>query len=201
MGFLLYGTNIVILAKNHNPSIISKEWLEQKGVITEKVLNFTHTPVFSLIETENFSLVVDPERLQISLKNITPENVGHLPMIVSRYVSHLPETPYNAIGLNYLYEVPIQPDSLKHIFEHDEARFKQIFSEKYHLGEIIFFNFKDFRVKVGIQPMLPDHPEKVTADFNFHFDAKNVEDIKQKLEQYLEAKKKAEEVLGGIFNG
>lgn len=201
MGFSLRGTNIIILAKNHNPSIISKEWLEQKEVVTEKVLNFTHTPVFSLVETENFNLLVDPDRLQILLKNITPENVVHLPIIGSRYVNHLPETPYRAMGLNYLYEVPIQPESLKRILVHNETKFKQIFSEKYHFGEIIFFNFKDFQVKVIIQPILPDHPEKVTADFNFHFDAKNVEDIKGKLVQYLEVKKKAEEILGALFNG
>ena len=71
MEISLIGANIVVLAENHNPSIISKDWLSQKGIIKDNVISFTHTPAFSVVETENFSFFVDPDRLQLTLKMIS----------------------------------------------------------------------------------------------------------------------------------
>ena len=97
--------NIVILANTHNPSIISKEWLKEREVIEEAVVNFTHTPVFSIVETNNFLFIVNPDRLEISIKSTTTENMENLPRIVKKYINRLPETPYTAIGFNYIYHV------------------------------------------------------------------------------------------------
>ena len=114
--FSLSGANVVILAKNHNPSIVSKEWLVQKKIIEEPVVSFVHTPAFSVVEADNFRLVVDPDRLQISVKNFDPKNIENLPKITDNYVNQLPETPYTAIGFNYSYRVATEKRDLKDIF-------------------------------------------------------------------------------------
>ena len=41
MEYVLKNSNIVILAKNYNPSIVSKEWLKEKKVIEENAVKFT----------------------------------------------------------------------------------------------------------------------------------------------------------------
>jgi len=98
--------NIVILASNYNPSIVSKEWLYQKGIFTETVRNFVHTPVFALVESEGFGLVVDEERLQITVRKVTQDSLNASASIAEKFVSILPETPYKSIGLNYRYTFP-----------------------------------------------------------------------------------------------
>jgi hypothetical protein len=77
--FTLSGTNIVILARNYNPSIVSKEWLYEKNIVRETVTNFVHTPPLSVVETERISFVLDENRLQISLKSITTDSIESLP--------------------------------------------------------------------------------------------------------------------------
>ena len=77
--FTLSGTNIVILARNYNPSIVSKEWLYEKNIVRETVTNFVHTPPLSVVETGHISFVLDDNRLQISLKSIITENIETLP--------------------------------------------------------------------------------------------------------------------------
>jgi hypothetical protein len=198
MKFSLEGTNVVILATHHNPSIASKEWLKQRRIIEENISKFVHAPVFSLVETDNFTFLVDTTRLQLSVKNISPENIENLPKIAERYISQLPETPYTAIGFNYTYSITPEAGSLKVIFSPNDKKFKELFSENYQLGGTIRFKFEGFIVKLNFQPpFLPD--EKLNADFNFHFDSKNIEAIKKKLRMYPENKKKAEEILGGLF--
>jgi hypothetical protein len=194
--FSLSGANIVILAKNHNPSIVTKEWLAQKEIIKEGIVNFTHTPLFSLVETTNFNLIVDPNRLQISVKKAIPENIENLPKIIETYITKLPETPYTAIGFNYSYRITMGGRSLKDIFSFDDKILRKIFSNDYRLGVTVHFTVRDFVVQVNLQP--PN--EELKANLNFHFESENSEEIKKKVEEYSELKKKAEEILEGLFN-
>jgi hypothetical protein len=194
--FSLSGTNIVILAKNHNPSIVTKEWLAQKEIIEEEVVNFTHTPLFSLVETANFNLIVDPNRLQISVKETIPENIENLPKIIKTYITKLPETPYTAMGVNYSYRITMGGRSLRDIFSFDDKILRKTFSNDYRLGITVHFTFSDFVVSVNLQPS----NEELTADLNFHFISKNPEEIKRRVEVYSELKNKAEEILEGLFD-
>jgi len=174
--YSLSGANIVILAKNHNPSIVTKEWLAQKEIIKEDIVNFTHTPLFSLVETTNFNLIVDPNRLQISVKKVIPENIENLPKIIETYITKLPETPYAAIGFNYSYRITMGGRSLKDIFSFDDKILRKIFSNDYRLGVTVHFTVRDFVVQVNLQP--PN--EELKANLNFHFGSENSEEIKKR---------------------
>ena len=144
--FTLSGTNIVILARNYNPSIVSKEWLYEKNIVRETVTNFVHTPPLSVVETERISFVLDENRLQISLKSITTESIESLPKIAAGFVSCLPETPFVAVGFNYTYNIPKETSRLKTLFALDNTKLKELFSENCEVGLIVSFPFKAFIV-------------------------------------------------------
>jgi len=195
-GTALRGANIVILAKNYNPSIVTKDWLDRKGIIKkDAVINFVHTPPFSLVETDDFSLVVDLDRLQISVKKINSENIEKLPKLIEDYTNNLPETPYETIGFNFSYGIPGER-SIQDILCLDKERIANIYPDDYRLGMTIHTKFRDFLVRVNVQPSNGE----LIADFNFQFKLNNSEEIKTKLGEYSDLMTKIEEDLGGLFN-
>ena len=197
MAFSLVEANIVVLAKNHNPSIVSKEWLTQNKIIDEQILNFTHLPVVSVIETNNFNLTVDQNILQLRIKKISSENLKALPQIILEYMGKLPETPYTAIGFNYSYRLDVEAIKIKDILLINDKRLIEFFSEDYTFGGIITFTSGDFIVKLTIQPI--NHKE-IKSDLNFHFASNKRDEIIKKLFEYQDTKRKADEILGGLFN-
>ena len=150
--FTLSGANIVILARNYNPSIVSKEWLYQKNIVRETVTNFVHTPPLSLVETEGISFVLNENRLQISLKSVNPESIETLPKIATSFVSCLPETPFVAVGFNYGYYLAKGSSHIEALFSPNDAKLKELFSENYEIGGIVSFSFKDFIVRMSAPP-------------------------------------------------
>jgi len=191
----LDNTNVVILAKSHNPTIVSNEWVIKKGVLEEPIINFIHTPPFSMVENNDLRIHVDSGRMQIIVKRVEPDIIDKLPIIIKNYVNSLPETPYTAIGFNFSYR-EITEKNLGSIFSPDVEKFRKAFSEDYRVGGTIRFNFEDFIVTVNL---LPD--EKVLANFNFHSDIKEGSSgIMEKIKSYHETMRKAEEVLEVLFD-
>ena len=93
--------NIVVLANSYNPSIVSRDWVLSRQLLSEPIGDFVHTPAFSLIQNNNFSLAVDMNRLQLSVKEPNPENMKLMPQIIKKFFILLPETPYRAMGFNF----------------------------------------------------------------------------------------------------
>ena len=197
--FTLGATNVVILARNYNPSIVSKEWLYEKNIVREAVSNFIHTPPLSVVETEQISFVLDENRLQISLKGITIESVEILPEIAAAFVSCLPETPFIAVGFNYTYHIPKENSRLKALFVLDDTELKKLFSENCDVGLIVSFPFKEFIGRMSAPPAKSE-ANKAVVDFNFHSDAHGVDDVKERLKSHAETMAKTEEILRGWLN-
>lgn len=195
--FAMGKANIVILARNYNPSIVSKEWLYEKDIIRETVRNFVHTPVMSLIETESISIVIEQERLQISLKNINYENIDALPRIATEFVSALPETPYVGLGFNYHYGIPKENIQLEALFSPDNSKLKELFSEDYEIGQQVFFRFEGFTVRMSAAPKSGEDA-KLSIGFNFHADTPGAKKVIERLKLYANTKEKAEEILRGM---
>jgi len=195
MELKLDGVNVVILAKNHNPSIVSREWLRDKKIIEGDITNFAHTPAFSVVETEMISIVEDPERLQISLKKDFSENITKLQEIANRYVEQLPETPYTAIGINYLYSIYSEKDAVKRIYSVNEEKFSKLFPVSYQLGSFIKFKYEDFLVRLSLQP----EDNKIVAEINFHCEVQSAQSIREMTERFPQTKEKTEEILEEFF--
>ena len=195
--FALSGANIVILARNYNPSIVSKEWLYQKNIIKDTVINFAHTPPFSLVETERISFVLDENRLQISLKTITPEGIELLPKIATEIVSCLPETPFVAAGFNYSYYLSKGSRRLETLFSPSDAKLKELFAEDYEIGGMVCFHFKEFIVTMSAPPVKGE-TTKVAINFNFHSEARGANEVKKRLKLHPQTIERTEGILGGL---
>ena len=193
-------SNIVILASNHNPGIVSKEWLNQKEIFTETPTNFVHTPEFSLVETDNYSLHIDPQRLNIGLKRPNKDRLTRLPIIAGKYINVLPETPYRAVGLNSNWIAQLEhPDVLKGIFIKNPNQLDAIFHEgHYNIGGIVLYEYNPFRLQLTVKP---DKDNNVRLDFNYHSDVSRVDVLSKTVSRFDEiiehARNIAIQLLGG----
>ncbi|MDA2921025.1 hypothetical protein MYX76_16310 [Desulfobacterota bacterium AH_259_B03_O07] len=195
MDFQLIQSNIVVLANKHNPSIISKEWLSRNDIIEENIINFTHMPVASLVETTNYNLVVDQNRLQLSVKNLTPDTLKLLPQFIMKYMEKLPETPYIAIGYNYSYDIKLEQKLLKELLKLNDRKLTETFSEGYNIGMIVKFHFNNFNATLTLNPI---NSVKIIGDFNFQFESSSRNEMINKLFDHFETKQKTEEILRGL---
>ena len=165
----LIQANITIVAPDHRPDIVSKEWLNQQNILNEVPINFVHHQNFSLIETTNFSINVLQQQLIIAARNLDDEILRRLQGITRRYVHALPHVSYNAIGLNAAWSIPqMDPNFLKGRFVGDKTLFCEIFRSEanYNIGGIVYYGYDPFRVQLTITPQ----NERIHAGFNYHFD-------------------------------
>lgn len=195
MESILKNINVIIVAKNHNPSIISKDWLEHKKILLDPVEEFFHTPTISVIKTKYLEVLVDFDRLKVSPRELNDENIERTSTFVEAYINALPEIPYKAIGFNYDYEINLPDERLKTIFCNNENKFKNVLSDDYKLGGIMTFKKEGFIVTLTIRPT-----EKIiTANFNFHVDW-DITTVIAKMKKIMGTKLLAEKILQEILN-
>jgi len=205
MESILAGVNIVILASNYNPSIISKDWLRDKGIITEEPLNFAHTPVFSMVQSENFLLTVDDRRLTLSIRNISDLNLHKLPEIVNLYVESLKETPYKALGFNFKWIIRGEdgnfPINLKEDYISPKKResLEKLCGE-FSIGSIIYIPYNEkFLLKIIIDPNLKKKTD-LELSFNYHADVTNVNLMIEEINKFPQLLKHSKEMADNLFN-
>ncbi len=207
MKYNLVGANVVVVAKNHNPAIPSKEWLAQKGVIKGQPVRSINTPVFSACETKEISLHVDENRLQIALSSPSATSLRDLSDAISSYVTALPETPYIAAGINLMWRVITgegQQDVRRSFAEALGAPF-DFLEENIGTQEILYgVNLRFTRDGVVLSMRLVPHQVEKQAEitFNFHKELE-LEDKPRQIEELvgqIEAHHGyAMELLGKLF--
>lgn len=196
----LKGANVVIIASSFNPSIVSKDWLINKGVVKELPKNFTHTPGFSFFESENFKITLLPDRFQLELKKIDELNLKELAPIAERFVTSLPETPYTAVGTNYLWQAEAEAGEdidkiLKEIITFNWERSKSVFREEdTSLGGTVWLNHNGFLMRLSIVPDL-ERKKYILCDFNYHANIVGVEELKEMLSKSPEALTHSSEIV------
>jgi hypothetical protein len=198
MKTLPLNVNIVVLASNYNPSILSKEWLYQKGIFTDKIINFVFTPVFSLVESETHSMMVDEGRLQYSIKKVAPESLNSLTDAVAQFVKTLPETPYKSVGINYVYVVQNEKCDLGKLLNPNKATLSQLIAPDLRLGFMAAFQFEGFLVNLSITPSSGGGGAQTRISFNFHSGVANQNEVLSKLALCPATLKKAESVIQGV---
>ena len=187
MELILNQANIIVVAPNHRPDIVSKEWLNQNNILKEAPINFAHHQNFSLVDTTNFSINVVQQRLKITARNSNQDILNHLQTIANRYVKALPNVSYNAIGLNSVWRIlPTNPDLLKSIFVADKEQFNTAFRDEanYDIGGIVYYPYQSFRVQLTITPQ---QNNQINADFNYHSDITELSQLSESIPRFTEA--------------
>ena len=200
MEFMPNRANIVLLASNHNPGIVSKEWLNQKGIITEIPIDFENTPGFSAVETANYLVQVDTQRLNIDLKNPDENMLTRLLLIAVKYIEALPEIPYYAVGLNFNWLIQLKNlDVLKSIFIANPEHFDEIFQGgNYDIGGIVLYDYNPFLLQLTIRP---EKDNNVLFAFNYYSDVSNINDLSSKISQFTEVTKHARTIVTKMLGG
>jgi hypothetical protein len=94
---------MVVLAAEHNPSIITKDWLLLHGVATGEIADFVNTPVISVVNFKSgLTIQVEKERLLIAQNGVflTP-SASEVSRVTNSYVSLLSHTRYVSHGVNF----------------------------------------------------------------------------------------------------
>ena len=97
------GHNVVIVARNFNPTIFSQLWLVKHGIFSEKEVeeNFVLTPIAVNLNTSEFAFLAVPDRIQLSFPNDQVDFKSLINRTLVNIIIKLPHTPYQAIGFNF----------------------------------------------------------------------------------------------------
>ena len=181
MELTLNRANIILVAPNHRPDIVSKEWLNQKNILNEIPTNFEHRQNRSLVETVNYSINVVQQRVTIVAKNSDQEVLNSLQTIANEYIRELPDVSYNAVGFNSNWKiVTTNPDLLKTTFIQSQEKFNEVFhgDTNYNIGGVVFYKHDTYRVRLIV---VPEADNQIVADFNYHSDITTLEQLRESI--------------------
>ena len=186
--------NIVLDASDHEPDLVTKEWLEQNNVLKEKPIEFVYRQGRLLVETENYSINLVQQQLTIAAKNSGEEVLNNLQFIANQYIKVLPNVSYNAVGLNFNWQIlPTDHDLLKQIFVAKPERFNNaIRDEAYGIGGIIYYRYPPFQVFLLIMAGPDKH---IIADFNYHLDITDSEQLSKTISHFTEVRENARDTI------
>lgn len=183
-----YQANIILVAYNHNPSIVSKDWLLRNEIITEALVDFTHSPLFSSVKSESYSLFVDQQRLQLELNIINENTLSQLPYMINKYVTILSEIPYQAIGFNSIWRISDidTPNILRPIFSGKRNLLTSVFGKDHKIGGIVWFNYDTFQAQFTASHVLDNDMLENNIDVNFNYQPqiKSVDDLYKSLARF-----------------
>lgn len=168
--------DVVILADAHNPSIVSPQWLKEKNLIIEEPKQFVHTPDFSLFDSETFSLIVDRQRLQITVKKQNTDALEALANIGKGYIKLLPHIPYRALGLNFVWlaeanekehlpKINIIIDSINDVSS-------ILPDHELNYGCIIYASKEPYLLRLTIEPQAKS---TLVYNFNYHHEVRGLD--------------------------
>ncbi|MBI5444043.1 MAG: hypothetical protein HY900_22895 [Deltaproteobacteria bacterium] len=199
----LESATVVLVAHQFNPSIIDKLWLVKNLIVEEGDLleGGVQAPVISQVDTRKFRLQVIPEQLTFELKDSEDGSaLSSLGLLVSR----LPETPYSAMGLNFLWRA--QPDDNDHarlsreLFFRADLPLYRAFDEGNSCFGAYFSKgwFDGSRLKLDVKPVDAAGRKLIQFAFNFHLDLTSQErpaEINAFLKRWTQAREMSFEIF------
>jgi hypothetical protein len=125
MDIKLVQFSIIVVGKDHNPSLINPDFLERLGIIDEnwgwsRAGDSITTPPFATVPYDSgVTVTVETNKLQvIDQAGLIPLE-SHVTEIVKRYIEVLPHIPYQAVGINFSGAVTMADPGIylkKHFF-------------------------------------------------------------------------------------
>lgn len=99
--------SVVVVAHDHNPTILNPDFLGRNEIVRDDwnwrvVGQPITTPAISTVQYDSkVAVTVEPMKLQVSDSSGGNIDQNHSTQIVSNYVSSLPHVPYSALGINF----------------------------------------------------------------------------------------------------
>ena len=170
---------IVVTARGHNPTIINPDFLLIQNIVKKewgwatKGDVITTPPFASVIYNSEVALDVQADRLRVSHKTDDPTK-SEINEIVTNYVQTLKHIPYQAIGLNFIFLIPIE--NPKEYLINTYLKDGPWKSNKFSLDTLglhfVYENKKQSRISLKLDSgtrKIDDNTESIlTANFNVH---------------------------------
>lgn len=102
----LINVTVVVVAQDHNPSILHPSFLTASGIVSGELElsgDPVSTPAFSRVVYENgITFQAEPSRIQV-LDGRPPQDLTKysVPKYAAKYIESLPHVPYRAVGINF----------------------------------------------------------------------------------------------------
>ena len=106
--------SIVIIAADHNPTILNPDFLRMQGIVPEDwgwelASPPIVTPPFASVQYESgVSLSVESNKLQIADTKTTEPTESKITEIAKQYVKVVPHVRYTAVGINYRIAIEVE---------------------------------------------------------------------------------------------
>ncbi len=186
----LIKADIVILASEHTPSIMSPQWLKDKDIITENHTNFINTPEFALFESNTYSLIIDRQRLQIGIRSNDKDGhvLNSVAKIAKRYVTLLNQIPYTSMGLNFTLSLTAKESekipSIEVKVGSDKGLKDSLTDHELSYGCVVNARKDPYLLKLTIAPQ---GEKTLIYNFNYHHEVKDlkVDTICEYIENYV----------------
>jgi hypothetical protein len=194
--------NIVILG-NHNPGIITQQWLKDNGLITEDPRQALNTLAVSFFESEHYSLIVEPVRLQLNAKEKDKGAVKAISNILLKYINVFPNLNYKAVGLNFIWTYEIV-EGEKYIIKTSINKFTDLqdifINYQLNLGSIIYAKKEPYLLKLIIDPLKEN---LFQHNFNYHFEITkaNITKISDYLNMYAFLYDESQVIIENLTKG
>jgi len=174
--------NVVIVARNFNPTIFSQLWLVKHEIFSEKDVQeqFVFTPMVVSVTTPEVNFLGVPDRIQLGFANDKLDSQGVIERILGRIVKELPHTPFQAIGFNLAWTIspknpkefqklnktfcPPKNNPLTKYFVEPDCRHGSYLSKNVPMGQL------RLEIKPVIVPDSPSSSEAIQLAFNFNRD-------------------------------
>jgi len=107
MDIKLVQFSIVLVGKDHNPSLINPDFLERQGIVDpqwgwKRLGDPITTPPFATVSYDSrVTVTVESNKLQVVDTTGVNPSESRIAEIVSSYIKELPHIPYQAVGINF----------------------------------------------------------------------------------------------------
>jgi len=207
----LVGANTVVAAHQFNPSIVTQLWLVKIGLLTEDEFKpgCVFTDMVAHVNAKDFQLIVVDAQCQFTPHKDHVEDQELVSSKVGSIVHALPETPYRAIGLNFLWHlIPEDGDvptvSRDLFFFPGGPLYREFDDESARFGAYMSKDVLGVRLKLDVKPITLEkdqqQEERIQFAFNFHLDVASKKDPVAHIEEMLSRWNAAREAASHIVH-
>ena len=173
----LKGANVVIAAKQLNPTIFDQIWLVDNEVATRDDFRggmpCVTTQAFAQFVLPSFTLCVVPEQMQFAPNDLNQANGKLVAEKLGRIVRLLPQTPYVAAGLNFIWQFTPDADRFaevcRSLFFQRNPLFSEFDSPDARFGGYLSTNKLGARLRLDVRPIRLGATEQETEALQFTF--------------------------------